>query len=187
MTLKDGAGPPLLAERLLGGGRHPVEGGLAERRTGSTCLGAPSAFSGRQRWEERPPEGAAGLRRLAAAPAQQDPTFRTTWASTRLTAHATVAALRAQGSPKDPRPAPSTRAEGRNRRGFRLRQVLTATPQKQMAEPDALFDHMEKTTMPQSERATSNACAAIVKPRWPSAMGPGAVCPAGIPQRGITP
>jgi hypothetical protein len=53
---------------------------------GIRCVGAQSACSGRQRWEE--PETAEALRHLAEAHAQHDPTFRTTLASTRLTAKA---------------------------------------------------------------------------------------------------
>ena len=56
MTLKYCGGNPLLAETLFGWGRHTVEVGLAERRTGIRCLGAQSAFSGRKRWEDEHPE-----------------------------------------------------------------------------------------------------------------------------------
>jgi len=40
------ASNPRQAERLFGWGRETVEVGLAERRTGVTCRGAQSAFSG---------------------------------------------------------------------------------------------------------------------------------------------
>ena len=77
MTLKYGGGHPLLAETIFGWGRHTVEVGLAERRTGIIGLGAQAAFSGRHRWEDTPPEVAEALRPLAEAHAQQEPTFRT--------------------------------------------------------------------------------------------------------------
>jgi hypothetical protein len=77
MTIKYCAGTPLMAEAVLGWGRQTVALGLAERRTGSICLGAQSAFSGRKRWEEQHPQAAQALRQLAEAHAQQDPTFRT--------------------------------------------------------------------------------------------------------------
>jgi hypothetical protein len=80
MTLKYCGEHPLLAETLFGWGRHTVEVGLAERRTDLICLGAPSAFSGRKRWEDQQPEAAEDLRRLAESPAPHDPTFRTTLA-----------------------------------------------------------------------------------------------------------
>jgi hypothetical protein len=146
MTLKYCGGPPLLAETLFGWGRHTVEVGLAERRTGIICLGAQSAFSGRHRWEDEHPEAAKALRRLAEAHAQQDPTFRTTLASTRLTAKAALAALHAQGYREDQLPSPSTMAEVLNRMGFRLRKVVKAKPQKKIAETDAIFANIEKKT-----------------------------------------
>lgn len=80
MTLKYCRGSARLAETILGWSRAAVEVGLAEHRTGILCLGAPSAFSGRKRWEEHAPEAGEALRQLAEAHAQQDPTFRTTLA-----------------------------------------------------------------------------------------------------------
>jgi hypothetical protein len=146
MPLKYCGGNPLLAETIFGWGRHTVEVGLAERRTGIICLGAQAAFSGRNRWEEEHPEAAEALRRLAEAHAQQDPTFRTTLAYTRLTAKAALEALRAQGYQEDQLPSPSTMAEVLNRMGFRLRKVVKAKPQKKLAETDAIFANIEKKT-----------------------------------------
>jgi hypothetical protein len=146
MPLKYCEGSPLLAEIIFGWGRHTVEVGLAERRPGIRCLGAQSAFSGRKRWEDVQWEAAADLRRLAEAHAQQDPTFRTTLASTRLTAQAALAALRAHGYREDQRPSPSTMAAVLHRRGFRLRKVVKAKPQKKMAETDAICATLEKKT-----------------------------------------
>src|SRR6266446_4641882 len=97
IAVKYCGGNPLLTETLFGWGRQTVALGLAERRTGLICLGAQSAFSGRKRWEDQSPQAAAALRQLADAHAQQDPTFRTSVTSTRLTAHAALKALRAQG------------------------------------------------------------------------------------------
>jgi hypothetical protein len=88
MTLKYCGGNPLMAETIFGWGRQTVALGLAERRTGIICLGAQAACSGRKRWEEQPPQAAQALRQLAEAHAQQDPTFRTSLTSTRLTAQA---------------------------------------------------------------------------------------------------
>ena len=138
------AGNPRQAERLFGWSRATVEVGLAERRTGVTCLGGQAAFSGRKRWEDRHPQAAAALRALAEAQAQQDPTFRTPLAYTRLTAKAAIAALRAQGFSKRELPAPSTMAGILNRLGFRLRKVLKAKPQKKIAQTDAIFENLKK-------------------------------------------
>lgn len=138
------AGNPRQAERMFGWKREAVEVGLAERRTGICCLGGQAAFSGRKRWEDHQPQAAAALRVLAAAQAQQDPTFRTSVAYTRLTAQAALAALRAQGFAKKDLPAPSTMAGILNRLGFRLRKVLKAKPQKKIAQTDAIFENLKK-------------------------------------------
>jgi hypothetical protein len=96
-TLQYGGGTPLMAAALCGGGRQTVALGLAERPTGSSCLGAPAAFRGRTRWAEPQPQVAPARRQLADAPAPQDPPFRTSLPSPRLTAPAAFPALRAQG------------------------------------------------------------------------------------------
>ena len=132
------------AEWLFGWSRETVEVGLAERRTGVTCLGAQAAFSGRKRWEDQHPQAAEALRALAEGQAQQDPTFRTPLAYTRLTAKAAVVALSAQGFRKKELPAPSTMATILNRLGFRLRKVLKAKPQKKIAQTDAIFANLKK-------------------------------------------
>ena len=165
MALKYCGGNPLLAETTFGWGRHTVELGLAERRTGIICLGAQAAFSGRQRWEDLHPQAAAALRQLAEAHAQQDPTFRTSLAYTRLTAQAALQALRQQGYSADQLPSPSTMAQVLNRMGFRLRKVVKAKPQKKMKETDAIFDNIKKKTSTRRHRAPSNDGASIAKRR----------------------
>ncbi len=157
IAVKYCGGNPLLAETSFGWGRHTVEVGLAERRTGIICLGAQSAFSGRKPWEDTQLEAAEALWRLAEAHAQQDPTFRTTLAYTRLTAQAALGALRVQGYSEDQLPSPSTMAAVLNRMGFRLRKVVKAKPQKKIAETDAIFDNIEKKITRRSQRPTSNA------------------------------
>ncbi len=152
MTEQYCAGNARYAERLFGWGRETLEVGLAERRTDVTCLGAQSAFSGRKRWEDHQPQAAAALRALAEAHAQQDPTFRTPLASTRLTAKAAVAALRAQGFAPEQVPAPSTMATVLNRLGYRLRKVLKARPQKKIAQTDAIFENIKKRRASDSSR-----------------------------------
>ena len=144
LALKYCGGNPLLAETIFGWGRRTVEVGLAERRTGITCLGAQSAFSGRKRWADTHPEAADALCQLAEAHAQQDPTFRTTLAYTRLTAQAALQALREQGYSAEQLPSPSTMAAVRIRMGFRLRKVVKAKPQKKIKETDAIFDNITK-------------------------------------------
>jgi len=157
MTWKYCGGNARQAESVFGWGRHTVELGLAERRTGVLCLGAQSARSGRKRWEAQHPQAAQALCQLAQAHAQQDPTFRTTLAYTRLTAKAALEALRAQDGEEDQLPAPSTMAAVLNRLGFRLRRVVKAKPQKKLKETDAIFDNIKKKTTTRQQRAMSNA------------------------------
>ncbi len=77
MSLKYCGGSARLTETVFGWGRENVELGLAEKRTGITCIGAQAAFGGNKSWEERYPEAAASLREMAEAHAQQDPSFLT--------------------------------------------------------------------------------------------------------------
>src|SRR6266851_9703525 len=144
MALKYCDGSARRAETIFGWSREAVEVGLAEHRTGIVCLGAQAAYSGRKRWEEQYPEVAEALQQLAEAHAQQDPTFRTTLAYTRLTAKAASEALRVQGVAEAHLPSPSTMAEVLNRLGYRLRKVLKAKPQKKIKETDAIFDNIKK-------------------------------------------
>jgi hypothetical protein len=157
MTLKYCHGSARLAETIMGWSRAAVEVGLAEHRTGLTCLGAPAGFSGRKRWEQQYPEAAERRRQLAEAHAQQDPTFRTTLAYTRLTAAAARAALQTHGIAEEHLPSPSTMAEVLNRMGYRLRKVLKAKPQKKLKATDAIFDNIKKKTAQEKQRNTSNA------------------------------
>ena len=157
MTLKYCEGNPLRAEAVFGWGRPTVALGRAERRSGIICLGAQSAFSGRQRWEEPHPQAAQALRHLADAHAPQDPTFRTCLTYTRLTAHAALKALREQGYNEEQLPSPRTMAEVRNRLGYRLRKVVKAKPQKKRKETDAIFDHIKKKRPKPGPRQASNA------------------------------
>jgi hypothetical protein len=145
MTLKYGHGSARFVETRLGWSRAAVEVGWAEQRTGSRGWGAHAAGRGRNRGEEPSPEAATALRELAEAHAPQAPTFRTTRAYPRLTAQAAGEALRAQGSSQPQLPSASTRAEGLTRRGYRVRQVSTATPQKKIPETEASFAKRKKS------------------------------------------
>ncbi len=130
MSLKYCDGSVRLTESVFGWGRETVELGLAERKTGITCVGAQSGFSGTKRWEQRQPEAASTLRQLAESQAQQDPTFESPIAYTRLTAAAALRHLKEQGLAPEQLPSLSTMAEVLNRMGYRLRQVVKAKPQK---------------------------------------------------------
>lgn len=142
MTLKYCQGSARQAETVFGWSRHTVATGLGEKRTGIVCLGAQSAGSGTLRWEEREPEAAEILRRLAESHSQQDPTFRTTLTYTRLTAKAALKALREAGVSEEQLPCPSSMAMILNRLGYRLRKVVKAKPLKKIPETDAIFENI---------------------------------------------
>lgn len=152
MTWQYWHGSARFAETVVGWSREAVEVGLAEHRTGITCVGAQAACRGRKRWEAQYPEAAAARRQLADAHAQHDPTFRTTLAYTRLTAAAARQALRVQGIAEEHLPSPSTMAEILNRRGYRRRNVIKATPQKKIKATDAIFDTIKKKTAQARQR-----------------------------------
>ena len=135
MALKYCGGSARQGELVFGWNRHTIELGLAEKRTGVACLGAQEAFCGNKRWEEKQPEVARALLGLAASHAQQDPSFRTTLAYTRLSAKEALKQLSEQGFAQDALPCPSTMAQVLNRNGYRLRAVVKAKPQKKFRKP----------------------------------------------------
>jgi len=143
MSLKYCQGSPRLSETVFGWGRDNVAVGLAERRTGITCVGAQPFYGGAKPWEERQPEVAAALRQLAEAHAQQDPTFKTSIGYTRLTAAEAIRQLSAQGFSDEQLPSASTMAEVLNRMGYRLRKVVKAKPKKKIPETDAIFENIQ--------------------------------------------
>ncbi len=102
--------------------------------------GSTSAYGGHPRWEEKHPRAAAVLlRELVEAHAQQDPTFPTSLAFTRLTAKAALEALRAQGIAKNHLTLPSPLVQELNRMGYRLREVVKARPQKKIKQIDVII------------------------------------------------
>lgn len=156
MTLKYCGGNARLSETIFGWGRANVELGLAESRTGIICVGAQSAFSGAKRWEEQQPQAATVLRSLAEAHAQQDPTFETTIAYTRLTAAEAIEQLHQQGFDDEQVPAPSTMAVILNRMGYRLKPVVKAKPKKKSPK-QTRFSATSKTKTSKVMAIESNA------------------------------
>jgi len=139
MTLKYCAGRARNAESLFGWGREMVETGLGEARTGVECLSAKPLTTGRKRWEEKYPEAAADLCRLAEEHAQQEPSFTSTMAFTRLTAAQARKRLRELGYPQEALPASGTLARILNRLGYRLRRVVKAKPKKKIPQTNDIF------------------------------------------------
>ena len=135
MAVKYCDGSARQAEAVFGWSREAVSLALHERRTGIVCLNVHSAVCGDKLWEEKHPQVAQALWKLAEVHAQQDPSFRTTVSFTRLTAAEALRQLSAQGFADEVLPSPSTMAEVLNRNGYRLRPVLKAKPQKNFPRP----------------------------------------------------
>jgi hypothetical protein len=144
MTLKYCEGSSRKAETVFGWNRNTVETGLGEKRTGIICIGAQPAGSGRLRWEEREPEAAEVLRQIAEEHSQQDPTFKSTVAYTRLTAKAASEALKERGFADEQLPSPGCMANVLNRTGYRLRNVVKSKPLKKTEKTDEIFDNIKE-------------------------------------------
>ena len=114
MCLKYANGSARKAERIWGWGRDNVQLGLQEERTGITCLGIQSISSGVKKWEQKYPEVATILREIAEEHCQQESSFKTSIAYTRLTASEAIAQLKNRGFSCEEIPAP--RQNSRNRR-----------------------------------------------------------------------
>ena len=130
MSLKYCEGQARRTERMFGWNRKSVEVGLAEHRTQIVCKGLQSQWSGNKRWEERYPDAGAALKGIAEAHAQQDPTFKSTIAYTRLTSAEALRQLQNEGFALEILPGLSTMSVILNRMGYRLRKVVKAKPQK---------------------------------------------------------
>jgi hypothetical protein len=130
MTLKYCGGSARKGEAVFGWKRSSIATGLGEKRSGLACVGAQGVFSGIQCWETREVEAAEVLRQFAEAHRQQDPTFSSTIAYTRLTAAAAIAHLQSEGFSASQLPCPSTMSLVLNRMGYRLRKVVKAKPKK---------------------------------------------------------
>jgi len=130
IALKYCAGSARKTESLFGWGRKMVNTGLGEKRTAIRCLGAQSCYSGHHRWEDIHPKATQFLRALAESHAQQDLSFTTEIAFTRLTAKEALKQLKKNGVDEDQLPNKSTMANILNRLGYRLRPVDKSKPKK---------------------------------------------------------
>ncbi len=135
MALKYCGGTARQSEDVFGWSRQAVQLGLHEKRSGMVCLGHHEFCCGAKLREEKHPEVAQALWKLAASHSQQDPTFRTTLSFTRLTAKEALKQLQAQGFEDDELPSRSGMSDVLNRNGYRLRPVSKAKPQKKSRKP----------------------------------------------------
>ena len=93
-------------------------------------MGLQSAFSTAKPWEDKQPLVALSLPQIAQSDSQQDPTFKTSLAYTRLTATSALEKLKEQGFSRKQLPCANTMAQVLNRIGYGLRKVVKAKPQK---------------------------------------------------------
>ncbi len=154
-------------ETISGRNRNMAETGPGEKRTGIICIGARSVSSGRITREEREPGASEALREPAEEHSQQDPTFRSAVAYTRLTAEAAITALKEKGSADVRLPSVSSMADILNRMGYRLRKVVKAEPLKKIRETDAISGNLRKkdrlSENSMNIRRLSTDCRATVK------------------------
>lgn len=122
------------AEQLFGWGRHTVELGLHELRSGIRCL---EAFGqrGRKKSEVKSPQLADEVRRIVEPTAQADPKFQTTLAYTRITARRVREELLHSDVVRNDVPCRETVGVMLNRMGYALGRVLKAKPQKRSPRP----------------------------------------------------
>jgi transposase len=166
MSLKYCNGSARKTETLFGWGRETVNTGLGEKRTGIICIGAQSSYAGNIRWEDQQPVAAEALLKLAESHSQQDSSFLTEIAFTRLTAEQALKELSQQGFTDEQLPVVGTMAKVLNRLGFRLRPVVKSKPQKKIPETDAIFDNIkekDKKNQGKGTKRLSIDCKATVK------------------------
>ena len=144
MSLKYCAGNARMTESVFSWSRNAVTTGLGEKRTGIICIGLQSMNCGNERWENKHPEIADFLRKTAEGQAQQEPTFKSTLAFTRLTSKSALDAAKEAGFDEDSLPSPRSMSNILNRLGYRLRKVVKAKPLKKIKETDAIFENVKK-------------------------------------------
>jgi len=139
-------------ETIFSWSRKTVQTALGEKRTGIICIGLQSSHCGNKPWEKKHPEMAQFLCQLAETQSQQDPTFKSHFAFTRLTAKRACEALKSEGYREADIPSLSSMFEILNRLGYRLRKVVKAKPLKKIKETDAIFENLHK-----KDKQTQNA------------------------------
>jgi Rhodopirellula transposase DDE domain len=144
ISLKYCMGNARLTESTFKWSRISVSTGLGEKRTGLICIGLQTISCGNNCWEEKHPEIAEYLCKIAENQSQQDPTFESTIAFTRLTAPSALSALSLAGFCDDDLPSRSSMVDILDRLGYRLRKVVKAKPLKKIAETDAIFENVKK-------------------------------------------
>src|SRR5512143_2641696 len=100
-------GSPRTAERRFGWGRHTVEKGLHELRSGLRCR-ENFAAKGRKRSEEKDPQLAADIRAIVEPHAYADPELKSSRRYSNLSAAEVREALKQRGYPEGRLPSERT-------------------------------------------------------------------------------
>ena len=145
-------GSPRLTETEFGFGRHTVELGMHEKRTGLICYGN-YASSGKQKTEDISPQLIQDIRSLVEPESQADPQLRNTFAYTRVTAK-NVRQKLVEEKNWDEGLLPQVRTFNNilNRLGYRLRKVEKTKPEKKIPETDAIFANVHRIREEASQR-----------------------------------
>ena len=128
-------GSPRLTETEFGFGRHTVELGMHEKRTGLICYGN-YASSGKHKTEDTSPQLIQDIRSLVEPESQADPQLRNTFAYTRVTAK-NVRQKLVEEKNWDEGSLPQVRTFNNilNRLGYKLRKVQKTKPEKKSRKP----------------------------------------------------
>jgi Rhodopirellula transposase DDE domain len=141
LTLCDGN--PRLAERRFGWGRHTVQKGLHEYRSGVRCL-ENFQTRGARRSEDKNPQLAADIRAIVEPQTYADPELRSSRRYSNLSAAEVLTTLRAtKGYHEGDLPSERAMRDILNRMGYRLKRVQKGKPLKKTKETDAIFANIE--------------------------------------------
>lgn len=127
MSLLDGK--PRVAEDVFGWGRATVELGMHEFRSKIVCINDLSVRQ-KPRVEEKDPKLLSDIVEIMTPHSQAEPSLRTTFSYTDLTAKAVYGFLLEKGWSKEKLPTVRTIANILNRQEYRLRTVAKAKVQK---------------------------------------------------------
>jgi hypothetical protein len=135
-------GSSRLAERRFGWGRETVEKGLHELQSGIRCR-ENFAARGRKRSEQKNPQLAEEIRRIAEPHSYADPELKSARRYTNLSAAEVLDALVQKGYPKDQLPSERTMRDILNRMNYRLKRVKKGQPLKKTEQTDAIFANVK--------------------------------------------
>jgi hypothetical protein len=131
------------AERRFGWGRHTVETGLQELRSGMRCR-ENFAARGRQRSEQKDPQLAADIRAVVEPHSYADPELKSSRRYSNLSAAEVLDALVQKGYREEGLPSGRTMRDILNRMNFRLKRIQKGKPLKKTQETDAIFANIQR-------------------------------------------